>query len=106
MLRYTDHSQGWPGRNYRICDQVQRSAYRSRCHRPEKFVLMDFPIRKTTTASYFFSACALKNDAPRSEGTRLNSSHVKSSYAVFCLKKKINTIPTRSIPPAGRNARS
>src|SRR5690606_41419558 len=25
---------------------------------------------------------------PRSEGTRLNSSHVKISYAVFCLKKK------------------
>src|SRR6266403_506135 len=24
----------------------------------------------------------------RSEGTRLNSSHVESSYAVFCLKKK------------------
>src|SRR5690606_41852686 len=24
----------------------------------------------------------------RSEGTRLNSSHVKISYAVFCLKKK------------------
>src|SRR5690606_39284040 len=26
--------------------------------------------------------------AERSEETRLNSSHVKSSYAVFCLKKK------------------
>src|SRR5690606_41508988 len=25
---------------------------------------------------------------PRSEETRLNSSHVKISYAVFCLKKK------------------
>src|SRR5690554_7034838 len=25
---------------------------------------------------------------PRSEGTRLNSSHVRISYAVFCLKKK------------------
>src|SRR5690606_42041604 len=25
---------------------------------------------------------------PRSEDTRLNSSHVKNSYAVFCLKKK------------------
>src|SRR5690606_40235147 len=36
--------------------------------------------------------------AARSEGldrksTRLNSSHVKISYAVFCLKKKINTLP-------------
>src|SRR5271157_6623486 len=26
----------------------------------------------------------------RSEGTRLNSSHVRISYAVFCLKKKKN----------------
>src|SRR5690349_23442642 len=26
----------------------------------------------------------------RSEGTRLNSSHVENSYAVFCLKKKIS----------------
>src|SRR5690625_7070615 len=26
--------------------------------------------------------------APRSESTRLNSSHVAISYAVFCLKKK------------------
>src|SRR5438477_8298040 len=25
---------------------------------------------------------------PRSEGTRLNSSHMSISYAVFCLKKK------------------
>src|SRR5690606_40983405 len=28
------------------------------------------------------------NCSPRSESTRLNSSHVKISYAVFCLKKK------------------
>src|SRR5204862_4409169 len=27
----------------------------------------------------------------RSEGTRLNSSHVEISYAVFCLKKKTRT---------------
>src|SRR5690606_42081569 len=26
------------------------------------------------------------------KSTRLNSSHVKSSYAVFCLKKKTNTL--------------
>src|SRR5436305_8205537 len=31
----------------------------------------------------------------RSEGTRLNSSHVRISYAVFCLKKK-KTIPEAS----------
>src|SRR2546430_12663464 len=28
---------------------------------------------------------------PRSESTRLNSSHSQISYAVFCLKKKIST---------------
>src|SRR5436309_9611658 len=28
------------------------------------------------------------------KSTRLNSSHVKISYAVFCLKKKKNHIPT------------
>src|SRR5690606_39794955 len=28
----------------------------------------------------------------RSESTRLNSSHVKISYAVFCLKKKKTTV--------------
>src|SRR5690349_22791171 len=45
---------------------------------------------------------------PRSESTRLNSSHVEISYAVFCLKKKKSHIPpTRAarvpfatIPPA------
>src|SRR3712207_8759349 len=32
---------------------------------------------------------------PRSEGTRLNSSHANISYAVFCLKKK----NTPTVPP-------
>src|SRR5258708_24122204 len=31
----------------------------------------------------------------RSESTRLNSSHQIISYAVFCLKKKKNKVPTR-----------
>src|SRR5690606_38300086 len=34
------------------------------------------------------------------KSTRLNSSHVKISYAVFCLKKKINRKRTRKPPPA------
>src|SRR5436305_7339984 len=29
------------------------------------------------------------------KSTRLNSSHVRISYAVFCLKKKIPVMPTR-----------
>src|SRR5690606_40295370 len=32
------------------------------------------------------------------KSTRLNSSHVKISYAVFCLKQK-NTSSTQAIPP-------
>src|SRR5215475_14680894 len=32
------------------------------------------------------------------KSTRLNSSHVKISYAVFCLKKKKKTKKTRFIP--------
>src|SRR5690606_39771674 len=32
------------------------------------------------------------------KSTRLNSSHVKISYAVFCLKKKKTKIRTRSCP--------
>src|SRR5690606_41839354 len=31
------------------------------------------------------------------KSTRLNSSHVKISYAVFCLKKKTNTTPQHDI---------
>src|SRR5690349_24233923 len=34
------------------------------------------------------------------KSTRLNSSHVEISYAVFCLKKKIKTAPTKvGLPP-------
>src|SRR5690606_40425461 len=33
--------------------------------------------------------------APDRKSTRLNSSHVKISYAVFCLKKKKNNARTR-----------
>src|SRR5207253_7910741 len=33
------------------------------------------------------------------KSTRLNSSHVAISYAVFCLKKKIHTATRRCAPP-------
>src|SRR5439155_14009516 len=36
-------------------------------------------------------ACRPRAGRSRSEGTRLNSSHVAISYAVFCLKKKKKT---------------
>src|SRR5690606_40287990 len=38
------------------------------------------------------------------KSTRLNSSHVKISYAVFCLKKKYATHGTRPPAPAGHRA--
>src|SRR6266850_1618143 len=39
----------------------------------------------------FLDAAALRNDRDR-KSTRLNSSHLVISYAVFCLKKKTNKI--------------
>src|SRR5690606_24760555 len=35
---------------------------------------------------------------PRSESTRLNSSHVKTSYAVFCLKNNMPTLYNIYVP--------
>src|SRR5256885_5386267 len=39
----------------------------------------------------FFAAVILSNSARDRKSTRLNSSHLVISYAVFCLKKKKNT---------------
>src|SRR5699024_8386016 len=55
-------------------------------------VARDFPLEEMKPGDVFFH-----NDVYESEGdrksTRLNSSHVSISYAVFCLKKKrIHTI--------------
>src|SRR5690606_40417186 len=54
--------------------------------------------RRCATRAHMFLLCSFRiQDEARREGgkegtdrksTRLNSSHVKSSYAVFCLKKK------------------
>src|SRR5688500_19535234 len=38
-------------------------------------------------------ACVRTNQIPDRKSTRLNSSHLVTSYAVFCLKKKIVYIP-------------
>src|SRR5690606_40844991 len=46
----------------------------------------DLPI--STTCNTPFSSCIFTKSATDRKSTRLNSSHVKSSYAVFCLKKK------------------
>src|SRR5690349_24202873 len=44
-----------------------------------------YPFRQTEGIAFDIPKRAAVN---RSEGTRLNSSHVEISYAVFCLKKK------------------
>src|SRR5690348_17432556 len=46
---------------------------------------------RTSALSAFTSGKGYSADADR-KSTRLNSSHPSSSYAVFCLKKKINTV--------------
>src|SRR5438067_9974384 len=38
------------------------------------------------------------------KSTRLNSSHVSISYAVFCLKKKKTAIPAGLVPPRDRHS--
>src|SRR3712207_7819965 len=46
----------------------------------------------------FEAELASQRDLDR-KSTRLNSSHANISYAVFCLKKKINLMPLISIIP-------
>src|ERR1035441_10988899 len=48
---------------------------------------------------------AIRFDGDR-KSTRLNSSHLGISYAVFCLKKKHNTTHTHSSPPSWACGRS
>src|SRR5690606_42142458 len=47
--------------------------------------------------------CHLAKGSKDRKSTRLNSSHVKISYAVFCLKKKTKYITTISVGIPGRN---
>src|SRR5690349_24154483 len=42
----------------------------------------------------------VRNRSADRKSTRLNSSHVEISYAVFCLKKKNTTTPAITIPPS------
>src|SRR5690606_40589009 len=50
-----------------------------------------------------FVGIALSNKTLDRKSTRLNSSHVKISYAVFCLKKK-NIDPQASVPSSVQRA--
>src|SRR5688500_19974415 len=53
-------------------------------------VFYDFNWEMKRSADYR-GIVAQGEEPPRSEGTRLNSSHLVISYAVFCLKKKTKT---------------
>src|SRR5690606_41143786 len=53
------------------------------CH----LVQPPFPVRRLAALQYGEPQCR-----PDRKSTRLNSSHVKISYAVFCLKKKTNNV--------------
>src|SRR5436305_9212569 len=53
------------------------------------------PTRRLDTVDYVLRIRALKARGDR-KSTRLNSSHVRISYAVFCLKKKKNKTKTKS----------
>src|SRR5204863_6746057 len=46
-------------------------------------------LRKSATFSFFLAIADLRDR----KSTRLNSSHVEISYAVFCLKKKKISLP-------------
>src|SRR5207249_11953453 len=63
----------------------------------EKYPDHFFPSANSMTWCQTSSAC-MRRHIPTSrqdrKSTRLNSSHVSISYAVFCLKKKINQIRT------------
>src|SRR5690606_41137258 len=53
---------------------------------------LEFRARRRTTQARRGEQAAGESPAPDRKSTRLNSSHVKSSYAVFCLKKKNRTV--------------
>src|SRR5207253_7749140 len=49
-------------------------------------------LKTSQSAGPWFAAANATASGPDRKSTRLNSSHVAISYAVFCLKKKIKTI--------------
>src|SRR5690606_39892602 len=69
-------------------DNYQKQTYRNRAHiySPNGKQLLTVPIVHTKTTGHQKYRQVTIEDR---KSTRLNSSHVKISYAVFCLKKKI-----------------
>src|SRR5690606_40033259 len=62
------------------------------CARPRRARLADSARSRDTAPRHSGSCCSCYRSPrpPDRKSTRLNSSHVKISYAVFCLKKKKN----------------
>src|SRR5690554_6962400 len=74
---------------------VMRSAYRKTCaltflaHLPMVWMRLVAERRKPSlSASSIATRDTSGRSSPDRKSTRLNSSHVRISYAVFCLKKK------------------
>src|SRR5471032_3234327 len=71
-------------------------------------ILGDDPARITATLKRTFASddivfcCGGIGATPDRKSTRLNSSHITRSYAVFCLKKKNSPIPGAKAPDAER----
>src|SRR5690554_7403465 len=61
-------------------------------HTPDSFVLIELRIPRILMAILTGAALAICGTSLQGDrkSTRLNSSHVRISYAVFCLKKKKN----------------
>src|SRR5690606_31359658 len=56
--------------------------------------------RSTRTTCFSWTSSQTASGKEDRKSTRLNSSHVKSSYAVFCLKKKIGNMSTLLVKPS------
>src|SRR5207249_9525943 len=82
-----------PGSQLRILDQGRLPPSNVRLETPDRLraIFCELP-REIDRAGIFLAGCGTAEDRQSlsrdRKSTRLNSSHVSISYAVFCLKKK------------------
>src|SRR5690606_40787187 len=81
------HSSALHGRKGRFARVVSSLRIRQRSHDPEEPQHSEMENQKEHHRDKDGGVFAFFKDLDR-KSTRLNSSHVKISYAVFCLKKK------------------
>src|SRR5690606_41999897 len=77
-------------RNEDAAMPVSKSPTASRARCCDSKVEADMPLFASQLLKTIRENCPPAWNAGDRKSTRLNSSHVKISYAVFCLKKKIN----------------